>query len=137
MFCHEDKSKAVFGKINEELFDAASNANTFASVLGPITNNFSYINYALTATIGAALAVGGVLDIGTVASFLQSTRSFFQPITQISQQFNSIINALAGAERIFELIDEIPEADNGTVTLVYAERNEDGSLSESEKRTGI
>ncbi len=137
VFCHEEKSKEAFGKINEELFDAASNANTFASVLGPITNNFSYINYALTATIGAALAVGGVLDIGTVASFLQSTRSFFQPITQISQQFNSIINALAGAERIFELIDETPERDDGTVTLVYAERKEDGTLRESEKRTGV
>ncbi len=137
VFCHEEKSKAGFEKINEELFDAASNANTFASVLGPITNNFSYINYALTATIGAALAVGGVLDIGTVASFLQSTRSFFQPITQISQQFNSIINALAGAERIFELIDETPERDDGTVTLVYAERKKDGALCESEKRTGV
>ena len=137
VFCHEDKSKARFAKINEELFDAASNANTFASVLGPITNNFSYINYALTATIGAALAVGGVMDIGTVASFLQSTRSFFQPITQISQQFNSIINALAGAERIFELIDEAPEQDNGTVTLVYARKNEDGTLSESDVRTGL
>lgn len=137
VFCHEEKSKAAFGKINEELFDAASNANTFASILGPITNNFSYINYALTATIGAALAVGGVLDIGTVASFLQSTRSFFQPITQISQQFNSIINALAGAERIFELIDETPERDDGTVTLVYAERKEDGTLRESKKRTGV
>ncbi len=137
VFCHEDKSKTRFEKINEELFDAASNANTFASVLGPITNNFSYINYALTATIGAALAVGGMMDIGTVASFLQSTRSFFQPITQISQQFNSIINALAGAERIFELIDEIPEQDNGTVTLVYAGKNDDGTLYESDKRTGI
>ncbi len=137
VFCHEEKSKAKFEKINEELFDAASNANTFASILGPITNNFSYINYALTATIGAALAVGGVLDIGTVASFLQSTRSFFQPITQISQQFNSIINALAGAERIFELIDEAPERDDGTVTLVYAEKSTDGTLAESGKRTGL
>ena len=136
VFCHEEKSKAAFEKINDELFDAASNANTFASVLGPITNNFSYINYALTATAGAAFAVSGVLDIGTVAAFLQSTRSFFQPITQISQQFNSIINALAGAERIFELIDETPEQDDGTVTLVYAQKREDGYLSESQKRTG-
>ncbi len=137
VFCHEEKSKDRFAEINEELFDAASNANTFASVLGPITNNFSYINYALTATAGAALVVTGLMDIGTVASFLQSTRSFFQPITQISQQFNSIINALAGAERIFELIDEEPEQDNGVVTLVFAERNADGTLLETNKRTGI
>lgn len=137
VFCHEEKSKDRFAEINEELFDAASNANTFASVLGPITNNFSYINYALTATAGAALVVTGLMDIGTVASFLQSTRSFFQPITQISQQFNSIINALAGAERIFELIDEEPEQDNGVVTLVYAERNADGTLRETKKRTGV
>lgn len=137
VFCHEEKSKDRFTEINEELFNAASNANTFASVLGPITNNFSYINYALTATAGAAFVVTGIMDIGTVASFLQSTRSFFQPITQISQQFNSIINALAGAERIFELIDEEPEQDNGVVTLVYAERNADGTLRETNKRTGI
>ncbi|MBQ6901805.1 MAG: ABC transporter ATP-binding protein [Oscillospiraceae bacterium] len=137
VFCRENESKEKFALINEELFDAASNANTFASVLGPITNNFSYINYALTATIGAALAVTGVLDIGTVASFLQSTRSFFQPITQISQQFNSIINALAGAERIFELMDEEPEHDSGTVTLVYAKKDAAGNLSETDARTGV
>jgi len=137
VFCHEEKSKKQFAGINEELFDAASNANTFASILGPITNNFSYINYALTAGIGASLAICGILDIGTVASFLQSTRSFFQPITQISQQFNSIVNALAGAERIFELIDEEPEKDDGVVTLVYAVKNRDGTLAESDVRTGI
>ena len=137
VFCHEDEAKEKFSEINEELFLAASNANTFASVMGPITNNFSYINYALTASIGAAFAITGMLDIGTVASFLQSTRSFFQPITQISQQFNSILNALAGAERIFELIDEAPESDDGNVTLVYAKRNEDGCLEESDVRTGI
>lgn len=137
VFCHEAKAKEKFSEINEELFEAASAANTFASVMGPVTNNFSYINYALTATAGAALAVGGVMDIGSVASFLQYTRSFFQPITQISQQFNSILNALAGAERIFALIDEVPEYDDGNVSLVYATKNDDGSISESEARTGI
>ena len=137
VFCHEEKSKEHFSEINEELFEAASAANTFASVMGPVTNNFSYINYALTATAGAALAVSGVMDIGSVASFLQYTRSFFQPITQISQQFNSILNALAGAERIFALIDEKPEYDEGKVSLVYATKNDDGSISESETRTGI
>ena len=137
VFCHEEEAKEKFTRINDELFEAASNANTFASVLGPITNNFSYINYALTASIGAGLAVAGVMDIGTVASFLQFTRSFFQPITQISQQFNSIINALAGAERIFELIDEESEPDNGVVTLVYAMKHEDGTLFEASERTGV
>ena len=137
VFCHEEKAKERFGEISEDLFLAASNANTFASVLGPITNNFSYINYAMTAAAGACLAILGVLDIGSVASFLQYTRSFFQPITQISQQFNSVINALAGAERIFELIDEKPEDDNGDVSLVYAKREGGGSLSESGVRTGL
>ncbi|MBR5543554.1 MAG: ABC transporter ATP-binding protein [Oscillospiraceae bacterium] len=137
VFCHEEKSKKRFSEINEALFDAASNANTFASIMGPVTNNFSHLNYAITAAFGATLAVIGVLDIGTVAAFLQSTQIFFQPITQISQVFNSILNALAGAERIFELIDEEPEHDDGTVTLVCAERGEDGSLCESDGRTGI
>ncbi len=137
VFCHENEAKEKFSQINEELFEAASAANTFASVMGPITNNFSYINYALTATAGAALAIAGMLDIGTVASFLQYTRSFFQPITQISQQFNSIINALAGAERIFEIMDEAPEEDNGNVTLVYVTRDENGALAESAVRTGL
>ncbi len=137
VFSREEKSKERFAEINEELFEAASAANTFASVMGPITNNFSYINYALTATAGAALAVSGAMDIGSVASFLQYTRSFFQPITQISQQFNSILNALAGAERIFGLIDEEPEQDNGNVTLVYAKKNGEGILSESDVRTGV
>ena len=147
VFCYEDKSKSRFAKINDELFDAASNANTYASILGPIMNNISYINYAITATAGACLALMAgtrlgaampflVLDIGSVASFLQYTRTFANPISQLSQQFNSIINALAGAERIFSLIDEKPEQDEGYVTLVNAERAEDGSLTETEKRTG-
>ncbi len=137
VFCHEEKAKERFSEISEELFHAASNANTCASILGPITNNFSYINYAMTAAAGASLAILGIMDIGSVASFLQYTRSFFQPITQISQQFNSIINALAGAERIFELLDEIPENDEGDVSLVCVTKTENGSLEESEKRTGL
>ncbi len=137
VFCHEQKIKERFGEINETLFKAASNAHTVASILMPIMGNLSYANYAITATAGATLALFGFLDIGTVASFLQCTRTFSQPITQISQQFNSIINALAGAERIFELMDQKEESDEGKVTLVYAVRDEDGSLKESEKRTGI
>ncbi len=137
VFCHENEAKERFAEISEDLFHAASSANTCANILGPITNNFSYINYAMTAAAGATLAVVGVMDIGSVASFLQYTRSFFQPITQITQIFNSILNALAGAERIFELIDETPENDDGDVSLVYAVRKEDGALCESEKRTGL
>ncbi len=137
VFCHENEAKKEFEKINEDLFHSASNAHTFANILMPIMNNLSYVNYALTATAGATLAVYGFLDIGTVASFLQYTRSFSHPITQLSQQFNSIINALAGAERIFELMDEEPEHDDGYVTLVYAKREPNGELCESEKRTGM
>ncbi len=137
VFCHEGEAKKQFEKINEELFRSASNAHTFASILMPIMNNLSYVNYGLTATAGAMLAVYGFMDIGTVASFLQYTRSFSHPITQLSQQFNSIINALAGAERIFELMDEEPEHDDGYVTLVYAKREANGELCESAERTGI
>ncbi len=137
VFCHEKGAKGRFSEMNEELFEAAANAHTFGSVLGPISGNFSYMNYAITATAGAALVLFGFADIGTVAAFLQSTRSFFQPITQITQLFNSVISALAGAERIFELIDEEEETDEGTVELVSVERKEDGSLCETDKRTGI
>ena len=137
VFCREDMAKEKFEEINEELFKSASNAHTFASILMPIMNNLSYVNYALTATAGATLAIYGALDIGTVASFLQYTRSFSHPITQLSQQFNSLLNALAGAERIFELMDSEPERDEGDVTLVHAKRCADGTLCESAERTGV
>ncbi len=117
VFTHEEKTKAEFAILNNNLRDAATNANIYASVIMPVMGNLSYFNYALTATIGAMMTIKGFLDIGTIASFLQYTRSFSQPITQISQQFNAVLAALAGAERIFEVIDEEPEIDEGRVTL--------------------
>ena len=137
VFCHEEKSKANFDEINETLFEAAKDANTYANLLMPIMGNLSYIHYALTAVIGAGLSISGGLDLGTLASFLQYTRSFGQPITQISQQFNSVLLALAGAELVFELMDAEPEADAGDVTLVNAKIDSEGNIVESKERTGV
>ncbi len=136
VFCHEDEAKNRFAELNENMRQAATNANTYASIIMPIMGNISYFNYALTACIGAIMVIWGRMDIGTIASFLQYSRSFSQPITQISQQFNSILAALAGAERIFEIIDEKPEQDDGYVTLVNVIKNQDGTLTETEEHTG-
>ena len=137
VFCHEDKVKGDFDVINENLCNAATSANTCANILMPIMGNLSYMHYAITAAAGAFLVIKGVIgDIGTIASFLQFTRSFSQPITQMSQQFNSVLSALAGAERIFEVLDEKSEEDNGNVTLVKAEKK-DGRIVESDKYTGM
>ena len=139
VFCHEEESKARFYELNGELFDSAKNANTFANILMPVMANLGNINYVLTLAVGSILAINGVggLTLGALASFLQLTRSFNMPITQVSQQFNSIVMALAGAERIFDLLDEPEEADNGYVTLVNVTEEPDGTLKESEERTGI
>jgi ATP-binding cassette subfamily B multidrug efflux pump len=137
VFCYEDKSKEAFDKLNEKLFDASKQAHSFSSMLRPIMGNLSYIHYSITAILGAVLALTTGFDLGSLASFLQYTRSFSQPITQMSEQFNSIIMALAGAERIFELIDQEPEIDDGVVTLVHAEFDESGNLKEAAQRTGI
>jgi len=139
VFCHEEKAKAEFAIRNEELRDSATKANTYASILMPIMGNLSYMNYALTATIGGLLLINGVgrIDIGSVAAFLQYTRSFSQPITQFSQQVNVLLAALAGAERIFDVIDEIPEEDNGYVTLARVIKEADGTLTKTDKRTGF
>jgi len=136
-FCHEKKSKDEFDILNENLRSAAYGANAFANVIMPIMGNLSYAHYAITAMAGALLSITTGFDIGSLAAFLQYTRSFSQPITQISQQFNSILHALAGAERIFEVLNEQPEQDNGYVTLVYADYDKDGKLVECDKRTGI
>lgn len=137
VFCHEDKVKGDFDAINENLCNAATSANTCANILMPIMGNLSYMHYAITAAAGAFLVIKGVIgDIGTIASFLQFTRSFSQPITQMSQQFNSVLSALAGAERIFEVLDEKSEEDNGNVTLVKAEKK-DGRIVETDKYTGM
>ena len=137
VFCHEEVAKDEFNQLNEALCEASTNANTYANVLMPIMGNLSHIQYAVTAIVGSILTINGILTLGTVISFLQFTRNFTQPITQISQQFNAVLTALAGAERIFELIDENPEEDHGYVTLVNAKENSDGSLTEVEDRTGI
>ncbi len=133
VFCHEDKATEEFNQLNEELCEAATRANTFANILMPIMNNLSYLHYAATAIVGGIMAVNGFggMNIGKLVSYLQFTRQFSQPITQVSQQLNSVLTALAGAERIFKVIDEEPEADDGYVTLVKAVRK-DGELVESE-----
>lgn len=138
VFCHEDEAEEEFNKLNDELCKSATQANTFANILMPIMNNISYVHYALTAIAGGILTVKGIgsMTIGTVVSYLQFTRSFSQPITQVSQQLNSVLIALAGAERIFKVIDETPEEDNGYVTLVNADIAANGTITESETRTG-
>ena len=138
VFCHEEEAKAKFKELNDKLFDSASNANVYANVLMPVMGNIGNINYVLTTIVGSLLPIGGIggLTLGGLASFLQLTRSFNQPITQIAQQFNSIIMALAGAERIFNLMDEPSEQDGGYVTLVDA-RYEGDKLVEVPERTGI
>ncbi|MBR6968041.1 MAG: ABC transporter ATP-binding protein [Ruminococcus sp.] len=138
VFCHEEKADEEFDALNEELCEAATHAHTFANILMPIMNNLSYIHYAATAIIGGIFAVKGVggMTVGTVVSYLQFTRSFSMPITQVSQQLNSVLTALAGAERIFRVIDEEPEADEGYVTLVNADIAADGTITETDRRTG-
>jgi len=137
VFSREDAIKQDFDVLNDNLCEAATNAHSFANILMPIMGNLSYLHYALTAVAGGMLVIMGYADLGTVGSFLQYTRSFSQPITQISQQFNSILTALAGAERIFAVIDEEPEQDNGTVTLVRVLRDAEGQVQETDARTGL
>ena len=137
VFCHEEKAKEVFDQKNEELCRDASAANSFANILMPIMGNLGNLQYVLLATIGGTMALGGVggMTIGTIASFLQLSRSFMNPISQISNQLNMVVMALAGAERIFKLMDEEPELDEGYVTLVNA-KEENGKLTETKERTG-
>ena len=138
VFNHERKTEEEFDKLNERLFESASSAHTFASMMGPIIGNMGNLQFVLTAIFGGVLSVAGIggITLGIMASYLQFTRSFTQPFMQIAQQFNSIIMALAGAERIFHMIDEEPEVDDGYVTLVNARKNADGSLTECKERTG-
>jgi ATP-binding cassette subfamily B protein len=130
VFCREDHVAEEFEKKNEELRESSTAAMTYAMILMPIMGNLSYALYAAAAAAGAALAIIGRADIGTLAAFLQYTRSFSQPLTQVSQLFNGFISALAGAERIFALIDSDPEIDEGDVTLVNVEKSESGELVE-------
>jgi ATP-binding cassette subfamily B protein len=139
VFCHEDEAKINFDKLNDMLFNSANNANKYANVLMPIMGNIGYINYVSVSIFGSILAIGSIggFTLGSLAAFLQLTRTFSQTVNQMSQQFNFVIMALAGAERIFKLLDEDKEMDEGYVTLVNATESENGELTESEKRTGI
>ena len=139
VFNHESKTKQEFDELNEKLYESASTAHTFASMMAPIIGNMGNLQFVLTAVFGGILSVAGIggITLGIMASYLQFTRSFTQPFLQISQQFNSIIMALAGAERIFNMIDEEPETDDGYVTLVNAKWTSDGTLTECPDRTGI
>lgn len=138
VFCREEATLEEFRRRNEELFESANLANRYANVMGPINAQLGNMSYVLCAMVGGVLALNGWtgLTVGKLASFLTFNRSFNMPINQISTQFNSIIMALAGAERIFKLLDEEPETDEGYVTLVHV-RKENGKLVESEKRTGM
>ncbi len=139
VFCHEEEAKLNFDKLNDSLCDSANNANKFANILMPILGNIGNMTYVLISIVGAILAISGVggFTVGALAAFLQLTRSFSQTTGQASQQFNFIVMALAGADRIFKLLDEKPEVDQGYVSLVNVKENEQGELSESVERTGI
>ena len=138
VFCHEEESIKRFNELNDELFDSAYNANQFGNMLGPINSQLGNLSYVVCAIVGGALAIGNIggLTLGKLASFLTFNRSFNMPINQVSMQFNSIVMALAGADRVFKLIDETPEIDNGYVTLVNA-REVNGELVETDEHTGV
>ncbi len=138
VFCHEEQAMNDFKKLNDQLFDSAYNANKFANILMPANAQIGNISYVLCAIVGGILALGGVggFTLGGLASFLTFNKSFNMPINQVSQQLNSIIMALAGADRIFKLLDETPETDEGYVTLVNAKREGD-KLVEVPERTGL
>ena len=139
VFCHEEESKTEFKKLNEDLFVSADRANTYANFLGPMNAQIGNISYVMCAIVGGALALNhvGGFTLGGLASFLTFNKSFSMPINQISMQLNSIVMALAGADRIFELLDEKPEVNDGYVELVRANEDEKGHITESEKRTGL
>ena len=146
VFCHEEESKADFDKRNDALFAAAESANKFANILGPILNNMGNVVYVVVAVAGGFLLMAGVpnvsisglaLSISIVVPFLNMTKQFAGSIMQVSQQINAVVMGLAGAQRIFTLLDEKPEEDNGYVTLVNAKENADGSMSECAERTNV
>ena len=139
VFNHEDRCKEEFDKLNNVLCDNAFSAGKFSNMMGPINNNLGYVQYAILAIVGGFIVVksgGDWLTLGSLMAFMQLSRSFNMPINQISQQFNSIIMAMAGAERIFELMDEKPEEDEGYVHLVNAHVAQDGTVTEAAERTG-
>ena len=139
VFNHEDTCKRDFDQLNDDLCRNAYTAGVYANAMGPINNNLGYVQYAILAVVGGLLAVssgGALLGLGALMNFMILSRTFNMPIAQISNQLNSIVLALAGAERIFDLMDENPEADDGYVTLVNAEIDPDGTIREADRRTG-
>ena len=139
VFCHEEKSLEQFRVLNERLRESADKANKISNIMMPVNANLGNISYVLCAVVGAVLALNGFsgLTVGTLVSFLSLNKSCTQPITQISQQMNNVLMALAGAGRIFEMMDEEPEQDKGYVELVNAKENADGTLSETKEKTGL
>ena len=139
VFCHEEASIERFNQLNDALYQSADNANRYANILGPINNNLGHISYVVTAIAGSVLAIFGVggFTLGGLAAFLQFNRSFVQPISQISQQLNSVVMALAGADRVFRMMDAPSEEDEGYVELVNAERDANGDIREAGHRTGM
>lgn len=138
VFTHEQENIEAFDRINDELFESAYNANMYSNMLGPVNAQIGNLSYVLCALAGGVMALSGFggLTLGKLASFLTFNKSFNMPISQVSQQFNSIIMALAGCDRIFSLLDEAPETDEGYVTLVNA-KEENGKLTETPERTGL
>lgn len=136
VFCHEEEAIEGFKKHNEDLRKASTGAQTFGGYMMPMLGNISHMNYAVTCCVGGLMTIAGVFDIGSLVSYMQYTKQVANPIAQVSQQVNTILAALAGAERIFATLDEEVEIDNGKVTLTRVEVKEDGTLVETEKYTG-
>ncbi len=139
VFCHEEAAKRDFHEVNEKLRESADKANTYANLLMPVNANIGWISYALVAIIGAVLGINQLagVTIGTVVTFVGLNKSFTNPITQVSQQINFMVNAAAGAQRVFDLMDQTPEADDGYVELVNAREDKKGNLTESSARTNL
>ena len=139
VFCHEQAAMDDFHKVNEELRNSTNKANSYANLLMPVNANIGWISYALVAIIGAILGINGLagVTIGAVITFVGLNKSFTNPITQVSQQINFVVNAAAGAQRVFDLMDQTPEADEGYVELVNAKEDENGNLTEAETRTNL
>ena len=139
VFCHEEEAKAGFRRVNEELRDSGCKANTYANLLMPVNANIGWLSYAVVAIVGAILAINGLagVTVGTVVTFVGLNKSFTQPISQLSMQINFVVTAAAGAQRVFDLMDQEPEKDEGYVELVNAKFDNNGELVETEERTNI
>ncbi len=139
VFCHEEEAKSDFRRINEDLRESMDKANRYANLLMPINANIGWLSYALVAIVGAILGINGLagVTLGTVVTFVGLNKNFTQPITQVSMQINFVVTAAAGAQRVFDLMDQEPERDTGYVTLVNAQENADGEIEETQERTNV